>query len=333
MTTGKRRWIGRIVGIAALVLLAAYVGIGFKIAHEYKTAFARVDYDSFRSDKAFLYEETDTEKYPRTEEKVMSDGNELATFFYRQESPKGVIVVAPGHTDANDIKIYEIQYFYDAGYDVVCFDYRGYYNSTGEGLGSFSNAAHDLDAVLSCVEELPEYEDLPLYLFGHSMGAYACCAVLPGGHRIDKVVAASGFDTPKEQLLCQTRMETGALYPVIRPMALCVIELLYGEEADLSAIAGINSCDLPILILSGTTDRYYDYDVSPLYAKSSEVTNPNCRFVLLDKEGHNDHYGYFLTDEAVKYRASRPEAPVDRALYMQHDPVMMQEIIDFYEEE
>ena len=62
---------------------------------------------------------------------MQSGKNDISSFFYEVDDAKGLIVVAPGHRDANDIKLYEIRYFIDSGYSVVCLDYTGCYTSSG----------------------------------------------------------------------------------------------------------------------------------------------------------------------------------------------------------
>lgn len=331
MKKGKKIALISVIAVVAAILIG-YAVASYQIIRDYNIKFGRYDYATFPVDKAYLYEETDTASYPRTEVTVSSDGYELATFLYQTESPKAVIVVPPGLTDSNDIKIYEIQYFADAGYDVVCFDYRGCYGSTGDELGSASNALIDLDNILTYVEALPEYKDTPIYLFGHSMGAYASCAVLNYDHRVEKVVAASGFDTSRELMHCLEAIRCGRAYPLIRPVNDLLISVRYGADADISAIEGINSTDIPVLILSGSEDEYFGYGPCPLYTNSDEITNPNAEYILITDEGHTDHYGYFLTDEAVAYRASHPQGDIDRSLYMEHDDDMMNTIIEFFDE-
>lgn len=50
-----------------------------------------------------------------------------------------------------------------------------------------------------------------------------------------------------------------------------------------------------------------------------------------NEENHNDHYDYFLTDEALAYQQNTPEANIDKELYMEHDEKIMQMIIDFFD--
>ncbi|MBD5135150.1 MAG: alpha/beta hydrolase [Lachnospiraceae bacterium] len=95
--------------------------------------------------------------------------NNISAFLYAVDDAKGVIVVAPGHRDANDIKLYEIRYFVDAGYSVVCLDYTGCYTSGGSSMKGFNQSVYDIDARLDYIEADKRFEDMPIFLFGHSM--------------------------------------------------------------------------------------------------------------------------------------------------------------------
>lgn len=107
------------------------------------------------------------------------------------------MVISPGHRDPNDVKLYEITYFVEKGWMVLCYDYTGCYNSQGSNMVGYTQSVHDLDAVLNYMEKETRFQSLPVVLFGHSLEAYASAAVLQYGHDIKAAVVASGFDTPK----------------------------------------------------------------------------------------------------------------------------------------
>ena len=246
------------------------------------------------------------------------------------QDAKGLIVVALGHRDANDIKLYEIHYFVDAGYSVVCLDYTGCYTSSGNSMKGYSQSVYDIDALLDYIEADERFENMPICLFGHSMGAYAVCAELQFGHNIAKVVAASGFDTPEEQWQYSIKRYTGIFYPIIKPFNSLFINLKYGDDKDLSAVDGINSVSIPVLVISAEEDLFYG-GKSPIYDQQNEIMNPNCTFVLMDEENHNGHYDYFLTDAALEYAADYPIPPIDKELYREHDVHVMDMIIEFFD--
>ncbi|MDF2543865.1 MAG: dipeptidyl aminopeptidase/acylaminoacyl-peptidase-like protein [Herbinix sp.] len=99
--------------------------------------------------------------------------------------------------------------------------------------------------------------DMPILLFGHSLGAYASTAVLQYEHNIAAVVSASGFDDSKEQWEYSVKRYTGLLGTVLKPYSGILMSLKFGEMAHFSAIDGINSTNIPVLIISGTTDEFY----------------------------------------------------------------------------
>ena len=321
--------IKKITGIIIITIAAVSTLIfsGVEIAH--LVVFSRADYDKYDSDYFLVYDDIDKEKYPREQIIVQSGENDISAFLYAVDDSKGLIVVAPGHRDANDIKLYEIRYFFDAGYSVVCLDYTGCYTSSGSSMKGYNQSVYDIDALLDFIEADEKFEELPIYLLGHSMGAYAVCAELQFEHNIAKVVAASGFDTPEEQWQYSIKRYTGIFYPIIKPFNSLFITLKYGNDKDLSAVDGINSVSIPVLVISAEEDSFYG-GKSPIYERQDEIVNPNCSFILMDKENHNGHYDYFLTDAAIEYKAENPEPPIDKELYMEHDADIMNMIIEFF---
>ena len=314
--------------IIGIVAMSVIIFCGVAIAH--MVVFSRADYDQYDSDYNLVYDDIDKEKYPREQLIVQSGENDISAFLYMVQDAKGLIVVAPGHRDANDIKLYEIRYFVDAGYSVVCLDYTGCYTSSGNSMKGYSQSVYDIDALLDYIEADERFENMPICLFGHSMGAYAVCAELQFDHDIAKVVAASGFDTPEEQWQYSIKRYTGIFYPIIKPFNSLFIDLKYGDDKDLSAVDGINSVLIPVLVISAEEDLFYG-GKSPIYDRQNVIMNPNCTFVLMDEENHNGHYDYFLTDAALEYAADNPIPPIDKELYREHDVHVMDMIIEFFD--
>lgn len=314
--------------IIGIVAMSVIIFCGLAIAH--MVVFSRADYDQYDSDYNLVYDDIDKEKYPREQMIVQSGENDISAFLYMVQDAKGLIVVAPGHRDANDIKLYEIRYFVDAGYSVVCLDYTGCYTSGGNSMKGYSQSVYDIDALLDYIEADERFKNMPICLFGHSMGAYAVCAELQFEHDIAKVVAASGFDTPEEQWQYSIKRYTGIFYPIIKPFNSLFIDLKYGDDKDLSAVDGINSVLIPVLVISAEEDLFYG-GKSPIYDRQNVIMNPNCTFVLMDEENHNGHYDYFLTDAALEYAADNPIPPIDKELYREHDVHVMDMIIEFFD--
>ena len=185
---------------------------------------------------------------------------------------------------------------------VFCYDYTGYYTSEGESSTDYIQAVKDLDSVLAYFENHEMYAKLSVSLFGHSLGGYVSLAVLNYSHKIKSVVSASGFDTPVEQWCYSVKRFSGKIGFLEGKIAEIYEYIVYGKETrDLSAVKGIDSSQIPILVISGTTDVFYG-GVSSIYKQKNNVRNPKCRFMLMDKPGKNGHYEYLLSDEALVLR-------------------------------
>lgn len=320
--------------ILVIVILSIIPMIGIDIA--YKKVFSRADYSQYDSKHYYKYDEINTEKYKRKVLSIPSRKNKLAGYLYGKDSRKGLIIISPGHRDASDIKLPEIMYFVDRGWMVMCFDYTGCYKSQGTDMNSYMQAPKDLDAVLSYVESDNKFHGLPVMLFGHSLGAYASTAVLNYKHNITSVAAASGFDDPMEQWGYSVKRSTGIFGSILSPYAKLYMKMKFGSMAHFSAINGINSAKIPVLITQGTTDEYYG-NVSSIYMHRDKITNPNCTIRVMDKPNHHGHYDYFLSDAAVAYSKQLESGkedknkPIDKSLYTEHNKETMDYFNDFFE--
>lgn len=327
----RKRIIFYIKIIGAFLVIFSIIAIwGIGIAH--KIVFERVDYEQYDSEHYLLYSDLDEKQYPRDTLKIQSGKNILTGYLYGANNTNGLIIISPGHTDANDIKLYEITYFVDNNWKVLCYDYTGCYNSEGSSMVGYTQSVHDLDSVLTYVENSNDYQDIPIVLFGHSLGGYASAAVLKYKHSVKVAIIASGFDTPKEQWTYSIERYTGVFHYVLRPFTAMFISLEYGKEQNLSAVDGINSVEIPILVISGTQDIFYGGD-SPIYRQRNNITNPNCIFEYKTEINHNGHYDYFLTDDALEYQLLVKNeiftGEIDKILYCQHDTAFMKSLNDF----
>ena len=315
---------------AFFVIFSIVAFLGVWIAH--KIVFDRVDYEQYDREHYLLYSDLDEKQYPRDILQIQSGKNILTAYLYGANNSNGLIIISPGHTDASDIKLYEITFFVDNNWKVLCYDYTGCYNSQGSSMAGYTQSVHDLDAVLTYVETSNDYQDIPIVLFGHSLGGYASAAVLQYKHSVNAAIIASGFDTPKEQWTYSIERYTGVFHYVLRPFTAMFISFKYGKEQNLSAVDGINSVDIPILVISGSHDIFYGGD-SPIYRQRNNITNPNCIFEYKTETNHNGHYDYSLTDEALEYQSLVNDetftGEIDKILYCQHDTAFMKSLNDF----
>ncbi|MBT4035970.1 MAG: alpha/beta hydrolase [Candidatus Marinimicrobia bacterium] len=83
---------------------------------------------------------------------------------------KGVVLITHGVAEHSGRYAHVAQSLVDAGYTVVGFDLRGHGKSSGKRnyINSFQDYLNDFQEVLNRTKA--HYPDLPLFLFGHSMG-------------------------------------------------------------------------------------------------------------------------------------------------------------------
>ena len=86
--------------------------------------------------------------------------------------------------------------FVENGYTVLLFDGTGTRASEGWGVRGLTQGALDLDAALDFVRKDEQLKELPLIVYGHSMGGYAAAVVTASHPEIDGIVSICAFDKP-----------------------------------------------------------------------------------------------------------------------------------------
>lgn len=322
-----------ILFLAALVFIVSFCTFAFyKISNAHGEQFKRADYDNINNNQSLTYSDFCLQ-YPRETLKILSGAYKLQGYLYGIKNKNGLIIISSGHRVSTEAYLLDMKYFVDNGWTVLCYDYTGYYKSERKNMTDYTQAVKDLDAVLSYLEKSKRFNPMPILLYGHSLGAYVSTAVLTFHHKISAVVAASGFDKPIEQWNYSVKRFSGRMGTILGTLAAIYMYIIYGKETvRFSAVDGINSTNIPVLIISGTEDEYYG-GKSPVYLKKDNIMNPNCSYILMDKVRHNGHSDYTLTDKALDYQKLCKEkeiSSVDRYLISEHDINYFDRINSFF---
>jgi hypothetical protein len=116
-------------------------------------------------------------------------------------------------------------------------------------------------------------------------------------------------------------------------MASIYLYIAFGKDTiRFSAVNGINSTNIPVLVVSGVADEYYG-GKSPIYVKRDKIMNPNCMFMLMENDRHNGHFDYMLTDKALTYQKLCHEnkvSSVDKWVIMEQDMNFYDKINTFF---
>lgn len=273
---------------------------------------------------------------------LSDDGQRLEGYRYTKEEcddPKGVVILAHGlGGGGQNAYMYIADYLTSNGFWVFAYDATGNDESEGSGVGGLPQGVIDLSYAIDYVETQPDYEDLPILLFGHSWGAFCCGAVLNVHPEVKAVVMAAGFNESLGMIEAYSTKYIGPLYYAFRPSIRLIEKIKFGAYADYTALSGFANSTARVMILHSTDDTTvspsYGYDLFyEAYGNSDRFT-----FIEFTDRGHSC---LFLSDEAISYRedfaaiiASLEDDGsfvLNKALWYDPDTELMEKIAAFYE--
>jgi len=223
----------------------------------------------------------------------------LTGYIYGEENYKGLIVIAHSFGDGAEGYFNVIRYFVDKGWRVFAYDKTGSHNSEGHRTMGLPQSALDLDAALLFIAE--QEWGMPIMLFGHSWGGFAVTSVLNFGHEVNAVVSLAGYNTPMQVLHDTAKRVLGRAGTLAYPYLWAYQRFLFGRNAGLSAVDGINKSGVPVMIIHGTADWLIMYDSSAIIAHRGNITNPNVHFLTHDLEHNNGHMNLLMCQDAFAY--------------------------------
>ncbi len=246
-----------------------------------------------------------TDPPPRTRMTFDSGKNTLTGYLYEPEQSAGVILIAHGMRGGNDSHLFETLYFVEHGWSVFTFDGTASGESTGDSAAGLEQMVRDVRAAMDYLSENTETADLPLMLYGHSMGGYAA-TVAAEGSRSAAVVSIAGFDSPMDIMLNNGLRYVGGVAWLGYPFLYLQNRMTFGADADRHAVDAINGTDAPFLIVYGAQDRVIRPEES-IYGNRDAIYNPEVSYLLVDEGERGGHSYAWYSSEAVAYRIELEE--------------------------
>ncbi len=214
-----------------------------------------------------------------------SGRNRLAGYLWNETGTRGLIVFAHGMGTGVGYYLPEIHHFAALGYQVFAFEYSGYPGSTGHFYG-FPQAVIDLKNAFEFIND----GSLPVILMGHSMGAYAVCAVRKCTDKpVDGIVAYAPFFSPREAVIAEATGSKSKGGRLLCGLILPIQRILFGKNCNLNAAEGLSRANVPTLVLQGSEDREVTPGGCALYAHRSELSDYPVTFRLICEEESNGH--------------------------------------------
>ena len=220
---------------------------------------------------------------------------------YKAENPKGFIVFRHGITSEHADYLALILAMVDRGWTVFAYDAIGCGTSDGDNVKGMAQSPLDIVAAVKFARENGLVGDLPLVLWGHSWGGYGVAAAMDIVPDVDACVTMSGYNSPVGVLMEFTGRMMGPLAATQLPTMWLNNKLVFGADADRTAVDGINKTSAPVLVIHGTDDKVVEYGGSSIVAQRDRITNGNVQYLSFDEPGRNGHNSYFYSAEANEY--------------------------------
>jgi alpha-beta hydrolase superfamily lysophospholipase len=301
-----------LISLLGFVLIFSIVSMIF-IKIIYDKQFARADKPAFLG----YIQYGDIKGYERSVVKFESGENTLTGYIYGENNTKGLVVIAHGLGGGAESYLPETMYFVDKGWRVFSFDCTGSYESEGEGTMGLPQSVIDLDAAMSYIESNNTLKDLPRMLYGHSWGGYAVTAILNYTYPIKAAASIAGFSSPMELLAESAEGMMGVFSYLEYPYEWAYQTMIFGSDASITAVDGINNTDTPVMIIHGDKDEQISYNGSGIIAHKDEITNPNVIYKTCSIEGRNGHNNLYISEAASKYIDEKNEEY--KVLYESYD--------------
>lgn len=227
-----------------------------------------------------------------------SGKNRLTGYLMKVKSPKGVVLCVHGYNSLSDNgNALFHEFFLKEGFDVFAIDLTSCGRSEGLGIAGLHQSALDVVSAENYLASRRDTKRLPLFLFGHSWGAYGCLASLNFNLKPVGVFAFSGFTNPYELMVGTAEGKVGPFAGIGRDDFIKALQERGGEYWNLSAIDGINNApDTNIYLFHGSEDTTIKKGVNAV--AGHRFKGHHVKTYLL--KGRN-HGNLFYTEESLKY--------------------------------
>lgn len=218
--------------------------------------------------------------------------NLFAALYYKTpvKDCKKLVIFCHGMGAGHAAYMTEIAALSNYGYAVVAYDSIGCGQSEGKNACGFYANAECAIAAYIAVKRCEDLKDKPVYLVGHSWGAYAAlCASRYVA--VEGVVALSGFNTPVRIMSdSSAKVMGGFLASLCRPFWYIINVCKFGFKGNSNASSCIEKSGAPAFLAYGTNDTTIEAGNTP----ANTAKGVNIQSIIYEGKGHN----VYITKEA-----------------------------------
>ena len=268
----------------SIPLLASLAGVGVASAAAAIVAYNKIFPRCERPDYSLIPGEY---FYPRIESRLgrteftfSSRESKLQGYYYPSTASKGIVITCHGiHAGADDyLPLIESMVGY--GYDVFAYDSTGTYNSEGSGTVGMCQQLIDLESAIKFIRSTDRLSGKPLFVIGHSWGAYAAASVLSLVGDLSAVACISGMVSGPDMIVEKAKEYVGGLAHVPEPVFAAYQRMLFKDYVDYDAIKGINSVKCPVLVAHGIDDKVIKFEGQSIIAQEKKITNTSVSYYV-----------------------------------------------------
>ena len=242
--------------------------------------------------------------YPSDAVEFQMNGQTLRGRVYGAGNDRGLVVFRHGIYSQHQDYLALITALVDRGWKVFAYDAIGCGESDGDSVIGFAQSPLDVRAAVAFAFDSGMADGLPVALVGHSWGGFGVAGALDFADVRDRVgacISMSGFDTPDDIIMESAAASMGPIAAAQKPFIDLIGALDFGSDAGRSAARAIGSCDVPVLVIHGASDKTISLNGASIYAERASIGNPNVEYILKDEPGRDGHNSYFYSPESQAY--------------------------------
>lgn len=227
-----------------------------------------------------------------------ASGNRLSGWLASTQSNCAAVVLMHGIRANRRSMLGRARFLFEAGYDVLLFDFQGHGESSGERI-TFGYL-EKLDAMAAVAYMKAARPNAPVAVIGTSLGGVAAILSTPN-LGADAVIVEAVYSTIERAVRNRLNLRFGILSKLLAPSLFVQMNarLGFGPE-ELRPIDHIGSIGAPVFVIAGSDDRRtFAEESRALFAQARDPK----QFWLIEGAGHTDFHRYAGADYVARVLA------------------------------